>query len=194
MEKIKNLVLRFLSVLDVYGVVDFEEDKDYKENDEIYFHLENPEDEDYTITLRYGHILEDIKAEYESFDLDEYVSLWLEAKRGGFGGVPDAVELVDNGRYIEQVLENIYFLSKKADNLLNEDNKEHLINSIIKHLDNIEYTFSDSGVERVLDLLGLGFVSMDDAYFLECFNEAVKRYEDALNGPGGCFYIENEEE
>lgn len=174
-----NLVYRFLSVLDVYGVVDFDENKNYKDNDEFYFHLENPEDEDYTVPLRYGYILEDIKAEYESFNLDEYVSLWLNAKRDGFSGVPDAVELVDNGRYIQQVLENIYFLSKKVDRLLNENNKEQLINSIVSHLDitDNKNIYSDSVVECVIDKLGLGFISVDDSYFRSCYNEAVKIYQ-----------------
>lgn len=173
MPNLKGLVNRFLSVLDIYGVVDIDEDKDYKDDEKIYFHLENPEDEDYTVSLRYGNILKDIKAEYESFDLDENVSM-----------------LLDNRGYIYQVLENIYFLCKKADVLLNEDNKEHLIDSIIECLDNIgEYDLSDlsdSYVEDVIYLLGLGFISVDDSYFRECFIEAVAKAQGRQGVVSGC--------
>lgn len=38
---------------------------------------------------------------YESFDLNDYVYMWLEAKQNGVGGVPGVEELVEAGKWLE---------------------------------------------------------------------------------------------
>lgn len=43
---------------------------------------------------------------YNNFDVDENVAMMLEAKRNGFRGVPDAVDLVHNEEFKENALEN----------------------------------------------------------------------------------------
>lgn len=40
--------------------------------------------------------------------IDEYVEMWLEAKRNGTGGVPSAKGLVEDGEYILEMREAVY--------------------------------------------------------------------------------------
>lgn len=47
-------------------------------------------------------LIDDLYELYDVFDLNEYVTLWLDAKRHGKPGVPDAADLVHDGQQIEQ--------------------------------------------------------------------------------------------
>ena len=64
------------------------------------FDIENPETEKELIGLLYAEGL----ACYESFDVEEHVYNMLDAKRNGFSGVPDVVNLVHNEEYKENAL------------------------------------------------------------------------------------------
>ena len=62
--------------------------------------IENPETEKELIGLLYAEVL----SCYESFDVEEHVYNMLDAKRNGFSGVPDVVDLVHNEEYKENAL------------------------------------------------------------------------------------------
>lgn len=80
--------------LEMYG--DNPEGEDWWENLDI----ENPETEKELIGLLYAEVLDC----YESFDVEEHVYNMLGAKRNGFSGVPDVVDLVHNEEYKENAL------------------------------------------------------------------------------------------
>ena len=63
--------------------------------------IENPGTEKELIGLLYAEVL----ACYESFDVEEHVYNMLDAKRNGFSGVPDVVDLVHNEEYKKNALE-----------------------------------------------------------------------------------------
>lgn len=68
-----------------------------------------PAGEDYWIEANnQEELINNIKCEYENFDIDEHVEMWLEAKRNGVSGVPSAVELVDDAKEIDSMLEKLY--------------------------------------------------------------------------------------
>ena len=46
--------------------------------------------------------LEDL---YESFDIDDHVSMWIEGRNAGVAGVPSAVDLVHDAEYIDKFLQ-----------------------------------------------------------------------------------------
>lgn len=53
---------------------------------------------------------------YDSFDIEDNVCMWLEAKKNGCSGVPCVVELVHNEEYKENELEKFAFhLNKIVD-------------------------------------------------------------------------------
>ena len=62
--------------------------------------IENPGTEKELIGLLYAEVL----TCYESFDVEEHVYNMLDAKRNGFSGVPDVVDLVHNEEYKENAL------------------------------------------------------------------------------------------
>lgn len=80
--------------LEMYG--DNPEGEDWWENLDI----ENPETEKDLLYELYKEVL----ACYESFDVEEHVYNMLYAKRNGFSGVPDVVDLVHNEEYKENAL------------------------------------------------------------------------------------------
>ena len=89
-----------LKVLEDYGYLVNELSEDYDENEECEFVLYNLYDEDFVIPFRRGSIVEDFKAAYDAFDLDEHVEMWLTAKRNGVRGVPSVLFLVENAQDI----------------------------------------------------------------------------------------------
>lgn len=80
--------------LEMYG--DNPEGEDWFE----YLNIENPETEKELIGLLYAEVLDC----YESFNVEEHVYNMLDAKRNGFSGVPDVVDLVHNEEYKENAL------------------------------------------------------------------------------------------
>lgn len=52
---------------------------------------------------------ETIKCRYEDYDIEQEVSLFLEAKNHGFRGVPDIETLVDDCREVKEKLEELWF-------------------------------------------------------------------------------------
>ena len=65
-----------------------------------YLNIENPETEK---DLLY-ELYKEVYSCYESFDVEEHVYNMLDAKRNGFSGVPDVVDLVHNEEYKENAL------------------------------------------------------------------------------------------
>lgn len=63
--------------------------------------IENPETEE---DLSY-ELYKEVLSCYESFDMEEHVYNMLDAKRNGFSGVPDVVDLVHNEEYKKNALE-----------------------------------------------------------------------------------------
>lgn len=81
---------------------------------ELYMQVDNPEGEDWCecITIKNpktkSELIETLHVEldecYEAFDIEENVYNMLSAKRRGFAGVPNVVDLVKNEEYKENAL------------------------------------------------------------------------------------------
>ena len=65
-----------------------------------YLDIENPETEEDLLYELYTEVL----SCYKSFDVEEHVYNMLDAKRNGFSGVPNVVDLVHNEEYKENAL------------------------------------------------------------------------------------------
>ena len=80
----------------------------------LYMQGDNPCGEDWCETLDIGNpktkkelmekLYNEVTHAYDCFDIEENVMLMLEAKRNGFQGVPDVVDLVHNEEYKENAL------------------------------------------------------------------------------------------
>lgn len=82
----------------------------------LYMQGDNPEGEDWCISITIKNpktkkeLIEILSNKvfdcYEAFDVEEETYLMLEAKRNGFRGVPDIVDLVHNEEYKKDALES----------------------------------------------------------------------------------------
>ena len=95
---------------------DFSFTVDEEENKELILYMQgyNPEDEDWCEILTIQNpktkrelinsLYEEVYGLYEDFDVEAETYSMLEAKRNGFQGVPEIVDLVDNEKYKENAL------------------------------------------------------------------------------------------
>ena len=77
----------------------------------VTFSQDSPAGEDFSFYLCYENLREiagEVYTFWQDFDVEEHVSMWLEAKHNGVGGVPGVVTLVDDAREIESMLENLW--------------------------------------------------------------------------------------
>ena len=73
----------------------------------IEFERYTPAGEDFLFTVFYEkpeYLPREIMSYADDFDLNDHVLRWLDAKRNGDSTVPDVVELVDDGRWIQNEL------------------------------------------------------------------------------------------
>ena len=98
---------------------------------ELYMYGDNPCGEDWCTIITIDNpetkkelieiLANEIWTLYEIFDVEEETYLMLEAKRNGFSGVPDVVDLVHNEEYKENALKEF---AEKLQNLYNNLDKE----------------------------------------------------------------------
>lgn len=110
-EKIENYLNKISEGTDFSFAIDVERNGEIT----LYMQGDNPCGEDWCEILDIGkpktkaELIESLYNEvthaYDCFDIEENVSLMLEAKRNGFSGVPDVVDLVHNEEYKENALE-----------------------------------------------------------------------------------------
>lgn len=77
----------------------------------VTFSQDSPAGEDFSFYVFYESLPEIANEVYSfwlDFDPDEHVSMWLEAKRCGVGGVPDAVTLAEDTKEILTMLEDLW--------------------------------------------------------------------------------------
>ena len=76
----------------------------------IDFERRTPEGEDFVFTTFYAKpddLPREIMSYADDFDLNDHVLRWLEAKRNGDSSVPNVVELVDDGRWIQSEIKTL---------------------------------------------------------------------------------------
>lgn len=84
---------------------------DGSREDYIEFSQGSPAGEDFSFYVFYDEPEDIVRGIYEywqDFSVEEHVTMWLDAKRNGVSGVPDAVTLVDDAREIEKMLQDLW--------------------------------------------------------------------------------------
>lgn len=77
------------------------------DGDTVSFYQYSPAGEDFSFTIGKGNIIEEVKEYAADFDIDEYIEMWIEAKRNGASGVPSARELVHDAEDIDSMLQEL---------------------------------------------------------------------------------------
>lgn len=108
---------------------------------------------------------------YEIFDVEEETYLMLEAKRNGFSGVPDVVDLVHNEEYKENALKEF---AEKLQNLYNNLGKEET-DTMNKQqfFEYIQENFNIDGASQRLILNILDYVEANYSEENEQYNALV---------------------
>jgi hypothetical protein len=133
----------------------------------IEFTIDNPTTKKELTKILANKILE----LYEIFDVEEETYLMLEAKRNGFSGVPDVVDLVHNEEYKENALKEF---AEKLQNLYNNLGKEET-DTMNKQqfFEYIQENFNIDGASQRLILNILDYVEANYSEENEQYNALV---------------------
>lgn len=133
----------------------------------IEFTIDNPTAKKELTKILANKILE----LYEIFDVEEETYLMLEAKRNGFSGVPDVVDLVHNEEYKENALKEF---AEKLQNLYNNLGKEET-DTMNKQqfFEYIQENFNIDGASQRLILNILDYVEANYSEENEQYNALV---------------------
>lgn len=69
----------------------------------------SPAGEDFIFYVNASDFRKEVEDYYEGFDVDEHITMWLEAKQRGVGGVPTARELVHDAEAIDEMLKQLSY-------------------------------------------------------------------------------------
>lgn len=133
----------------------------------IEFTIDNPTTKKELTKILANKILE----LYEIFDVEEETYLMLEAKKNGFSGVPDVVDLVHNEEYKENALKEF---AEKLQNLYNNLGKEET-DTMNKQqfFEYIQENFNIDGASQRLILNILDYVEANYSEENEQYNALV---------------------
>lgn len=76
----------------------------YESNSQVELRQGSPAGEDFSFVADGEDIVRSVQEYAESFDEDEHIELWIDARRSGVGGVPSTRELVEDAAAIHQML------------------------------------------------------------------------------------------
>ena len=83
----------------------------------VEFRQPSPLGEDFSFEVFYdclSEIPKQVYEEYSSFDMDEHVMMWLEAKRNGSRGIPGVIALANDAVEIEKMILDLAFALRDA--------------------------------------------------------------------------------
>lgn len=76
----------------------------YESDDFIELRRQSIAGEDFSITISKETPVCDIAQEYEDFNIEDHVHMWLDAKKNGVSGIPDIETLLIDAGLIEEML------------------------------------------------------------------------------------------
>lgn len=73
----------------------------------VGFHNYSPSGEDLSFAVNAEEAAKEIYEYYDSFDVDEHIALWIEARENGVHGVPNTRRLVHDAEDISEMLKEL---------------------------------------------------------------------------------------
>lgn len=67
----------------------------------------SPTGEDFVFIATEANFVDDVKQYAADFDPNEHVEMWVKARASGTKGIPSVVELVDDARAIDKMLQEL---------------------------------------------------------------------------------------
>lgn len=99
-EKVEKLI-KYQSVFDEMDIFVYE-NEDGTADVEFW----SPAGEDMYFTVDIENFAHNIYEEYDNFDIDEHIEMWIEARKSGVSGVPSIRRLCQDAEDISDFLEN----------------------------------------------------------------------------------------
>lgn len=79
-----------------------------EESGEVELRKYSPAGEDFSFRVDADFFVENVGVYYESFDVDEHVEMWIEAKKSGVSDVPSIRVLVHDAEDIEKMIGELH--------------------------------------------------------------------------------------
>ena len=87
----------------------------YTDDGRVEIEWYSPAGEDFIICVGVEKFLDEVLDYSDSFDLDEHIAMWIEAKQSGTQGVPGARQIVNDAEEIEKELDELAFELQEAE-------------------------------------------------------------------------------
>lgn len=81
----------------------------YTDDGRVELETYSPAGEDFSICVDVENFPEAVMKCYESFDIDNHIEIWLEARKNGVSGVPPTRTLVTDAEAIDDMLEHLAY-------------------------------------------------------------------------------------
>ena len=91
---------------------------DYTDDGRVELEWYSPAGEDFIVCVRVENFPDEILDYSDSFDPDEHIAMWIEAKQNGTKGVPGARQIVHDAEEIEKELDELAFELQEAERKL----------------------------------------------------------------------------
>ncbi len=67
----------------------------------------SPAGEDFIFNVNINNFVNEVMSYATNFDIDEHITMWIEAKQNGISGIPSARELVYDAEAIDEMLQEL---------------------------------------------------------------------------------------
>lgn len=81
----------------------------YTDDGRVELEKYSPAGEDFSMCVNVENFPEAVMEYYESFDIDDHVEMWMEARKNGVSGVPPTRTLVADAEAIDDMLEHLAY-------------------------------------------------------------------------------------
>ena len=81
----------------------------YTDDGRVELEKYSPAGEDFLMCVNVENFPEAVMGYYESFDIDDHIEMWVEAKKNGVSGVPPTRTLVADAEAIDDMLEHLAY-------------------------------------------------------------------------------------
>ena len=88
---------------------------DYTDDGRVELEWYSPAGEDFIVCVKVENFPDEILDYSDSFDPDEHIAMWIEAKQNGTQGVPGARQIVHDAEEIEKELDELAFELQEAE-------------------------------------------------------------------------------
>lgn len=90
----------------------------YTDDGRVEIEWYSPAGEDFIIRVGVEKFPDEVLDYSDSFDVDEHIAMWIEAKQNGTQGVPGARQIVHDAEEIEKELDELAFELQEAERKL----------------------------------------------------------------------------